>query len=198
MSAVEVRVAPDELHARVAEIGADLTRLYQGRDPVFVTVLRGGSVFLADLVRAVPIVCAVDFLSLGRYGVAGRKYLQKDLDLDVAGRHVVLVEDIVDTGLTLAYLLQVLAARGPASLRVCTLLDRTVRRIADVPLDWVGFEVGDEFLVGYGLDLDGRLRHVPAILAAPDPQSLRRDPEGLVRQALAGGPEGTAPPGAVV
>jgi hypoxanthine phosphoribosyltransferase len=184
VSAVEVRVAPDELRDRVVEIGADLGRLYAGHDPVLVTVLNGGAVFLADLVRATPIACVVDFLCLGRYPGRGRKYLTKDLDVDVAGRHVVVVEDIVDTGLTLAYLLQVLAARRPASLRVCTLLDRAVRRIADVPLDWVGFEVGDEFLVGYGLDLDGRLRHVPAVLAATDRAALRHDPEATVRRAL--------------
>ncbi|HEX9890083.1 MAG TPA: hypoxanthine phosphoribosyltransferase [Nitriliruptorales bacterium] len=184
MGVVDVRVAPAELEARIAEIGADLSRLYAGHDPLLITVLTGGSVFLADLVRAVTIRCTVDFLALGRYPGSGRKYVQKDLDVDIAGRHVVVVEDIVDTGLTLAYLLQVLAARQPASLRVCTLLDRAVRRIADLPLDWVGFEVGDEFLVGYGLDLDGRLRHVPAVLATHDPSALREDPEGTVRRAL--------------
>lgn len=183
-AAVEVRVGPDELHARVREIGADIARLYAGHDPVLVTVLHGAAVFLADLVRAAPIPMTLDFLALERFPTTGRKRITTDLTVDIADRHVIVVEDIVDTGLTMAYLLQVLAARNPRSLRVCTLLDRAVRRIAEVPLDWVGFEVGDEFLVGYGLDLDGRLRHVPAVLAAPDRRALREDPEGTVRRAL--------------
>lgn len=179
---VQVRVPPALLQDRVAELALDITRAYAGTNPLLVTVLKGGAFFLADLVRRIPLPLEVDFLSISAYGQGGTARIMKDLDQDVAGRHVLVVEDIVDTGLTLAYLLQVIAARSPASLRVCTLLDRCVRRITELPLDWVGFEVGDEFLVGYGLDADERLRNLDAILAVHDRAGLARDPEG---QALA-------------
>ncbi len=181
--AVEVRIPPEMLLGRVATLGREITEAYQGTEPLLVTVLKGGTVFLADLVRRVNLPVSVDFLGISSYGGQGRATILKDLG-DITGRHVLIVEDIVDTGLTLAYLLQVLAARGPASLRICSLLDRRVRRIAELPLDFVGFEVGDEFLVGYGLDLDERLRHVPAILAVRDVDRLRADPEGEVRRVL--------------
>lgn len=182
---VEVRVPPRALRGRVAELGDDITGAYAGTRPVLVTVLRGGIFFLADLVRRVRLPLEIDFLAITPYAPDGRARILKDLDRDVAGRHVLVVEDIVDTGLTLAYLLQVLAARGPASLRICTLLDRSVRRIAELPLDWVGFEVGDEFLVGYGLDVDERLRNLPAILAVHDRDAAVADVEAASREALA-------------
>lgn len=181
----EVRVTSAELRDRVGELAADITDTYRGTEPVLVTVLKGGTVFLADLVRRTGLPLEIDFLAISSYGETGTARIVKDLERDIRGRHVLVVEDIVDTGLTLAYLLQVLAARAPASLRVCTLLDRSVRRIADLPLDWVGFEVGDEYLVGYGLDLHGRLRGLPAILAVLDPRAVERDPEGHARAALA-------------
>ncbi|MDP8929917.1 MAG: hypoxanthine phosphoribosyltransferase [Actinomycetota bacterium] len=181
---VEVRVPPALLQDRVSELAADITRAYIGTNPLLVTVLKGGTFFLADLVRRIPLPLEVDFLAISAYGRGGTARILKDLDQDVTGRHVLVVEDIVDTGLTLTYLLQVVAARSPASLRVCALLDRSVRRIADLPLDWVGFEVGDEFLVGYGLDADERLRNVPAVIAVHDLQALDADPEGVVSAAL--------------
>ena len=181
---VVVRVPPELLAERVAELAADITTAYAGTSPVLVTVLKGGAIFLADLARSIALPVEIDFLSITPYGDGSSARIVKDLDHDIRGRHVLLVEDIVDTGLTLAYLLRVLAERAPASLRVCTLLDRRVRRIAELPLDWVGFEVGDEYLVGYGLDLDGRLRGVPAILAVGDVEAARRDPEGVVAAAL--------------
>ncbi len=153
-------------------------------------MLRGGVTFLADLVRRVRLPLTVDFLAISDYGPSGRARIVSDLDVDIGGRHVLIVEDVVDTGLTLAYLLQVLATRSPASLRICTLLDRRVRRIAEVPLDFVGFEVGDEFLVGYGLDIDQRLRAVPAVLAVHDREALRAAPEAVVAEAL--GPDALA------
>lgn len=189
---VEVRVRPDLLAVRVAQLGAEITDAYAGTEPILVTVLKGGVVFLADLVRHVRLPVEIGFLDLADYGDGSAARIVMDLDTDLGGRHVLIVEDVIDTGLTLAYLLQVLAARAPASLRLCTLLDRRVRRIADLPLDFVGFEVGDEFLVGYGLDLDGRLRHVPAILAVTDRGTLLQDPEGHVRAALAVPPDGRA------
>lgn len=180
----EVLIPPARLQARVAELAADIAVAYADTDPIFVTVLKGGTVFLADLVRHVGIPLEIDFLAITPYAAKGTARIVKDLDLDISSRHVLVVEDIVDTGLTLAYLLQVLASRAPASLRVCTLLDRAVRRIADLPLDWVGFEVGDEFLVGYGLDLDGWLRQLPAVLTVRDRAVLARDAHGLVRHLL--------------
>jgi hypoxanthine phosphoribosyltransferase len=164
---------------RVGELGAELRADYAGVEPILVTVLRGGVVFLADLVRAAAMPCRVDFMAISRFDASedtGVVRIEKDLDLDLSGAHVLVVEDIVDTGLTLTYLLRVLAARGPASLRVCALLDRRARRIVDVPLSYVGFEVPDVFLVGYGLDLDERERGRRDLLAVDDLEAVRADP----------------------
>lgn len=186
---VDVRVRPDLLAVRVAQLGADITEAYAGTRPLLVTVLKGGVFFLSDLVRHIKLPVEIGFLDLADYAESGSARIVMDLDTDIRDRHVIVVEDVIDTGLTLAFLLQVLAARQPASLRLCTLLDRRVRRIAELPLDFVGFEVGDEYLVGYGLDLDGRLRNVPAILAVTDRAALQQDPEGQVRAALAVPPD---------
>ena len=167
------------VQARVAELGAQLRADYRGVEPVLVTVLRGGVIFLADLVRAAAMPCRVDFMAISRFDASeetGVVRIVKDLDLDLSGFHVLVVEDVVDTGLTLTYLLRVLAARRPASLRVCALLDKRARRIVDVPLSYVGFEVPDVYLVGYGLDLDERERGRGEILAAGDLEAVRRDP----------------------
>ena len=176
-----VRLLVDEaaLRERVAELGAELWADYQGVEPILVSVLRGGVVFLADLVRAAAMPCLVDFMAISRFDASedtGVVRIEKDLDLDLSGAHVLVVEDIVDTGLTLTYLLRVLAARGPVSLRVCALLDRRARRIVDVPLSYVGFEVPDVFLVGYGLDLDERERGRREVLAVDDLEAVRADP----------------------
>jgi hypoxanthine phosphoribosyltransferase len=182
---MEVRVPPDLLSTRVEELARDITDAYRGTRPVLVTVLRGGTFFLADLVRRLGLDVEVDFLAMSPYGAGRTARVIKDLDRSIAERHVLVIEDIVDTGLTLTYLLRTLAERRPASLRVCALLDRSVRRIAEVPLDWVGFEVGDEFLVGYGLDINERLRQVPAVLAVADRAGIIDDPEGHAAAALA-------------
>ena len=179
---VRVLLDPATLHARVAELGAALHADYQGVEPILVTALHGGVVFMADLVRAAAMPCKVDFMALSRFDASeatGVVRIVKDLELDVSRAHLLVVEDIVDTGLTLTYLLRVLAARQPASLRVCTLLDKRARRIVDVPLPYVGFEVPDVFLVGYGLDLDGRERGRDEILAVEDLAAVRRDPRLL-------------------
>jgi hypoxanthine phosphoribosyltransferase len=167
------------LRARVAELGARLRADYEGLEPIMVSVLRGAVIFLADLVRVAAMPCKVDFMAVQRSETSeetGVVRILKDLELDVTGHHVLLVEDVVDTGLTLAYLLEVLEARRPASLRVCTLLDKRARRRIDVPLAYVGFEVPDTFLFGYGLDLDERERGRDEVLAISDPRALHGDP----------------------
>jgi hypoxanthine phosphoribosyltransferase len=187
------------VQARVAALGAELRADYQGVEPILVSVLRGGVIFLADLVRAAAMPCKVDFMAISRFDASeetGVVRIVKDLELDLSGAHVLVVEDVVDTGLTLTYLLRVLAARGPATLRVCALLDKRARRIVDVPLSYVGFEVPDVFAVGYGLDLDEHERGRSEILAVEDLEAVRRDPTLLDRAAGspgAGGPSGPGP-----
>jgi len=162
----EILLAPEEIAAKVQELGGLVAAAYQGQDLVLVSVLKGAVVFLTDLMRAIPLPLAIDFLAISGYGTqggAGVVRILKDLDEDITGRHVLVVEDIVDTGLTLGYLLRALQARQPASLRVCTLLDRSVRRIVDLPLAFRGFDVPDRFVVGYGLDYQQRYRNLPFI-----------------------------------
>jgi hypoxanthine phosphoribosyltransferase len=154
-----------------------------GRAPVLITVLKGGAVFLADLMRDIPLSLEPHFMAISRYGDAeeslGRVQILLDVDIDLAGRDVILVEDIVDTGLTLRYLLGVLGRRGPASLEVCTLLDKSVRRIVPITPRYVGFECPDRFVLGYGLDFRERFRNVPDILQVDDLDALEADPEVL-------------------
>jgi hypoxanthine phosphoribosyltransferase len=168
---LKVVIEEQELRRRVRELGAEISRDYAGRIPVLVSVLKGAFVFLADLVREISIPVHVDFMAITRYG-AGRRggavRIEKDLDLVVAGRDVLVVEDIVDTGLTLGYLIKSLGARDPASLAVCTLLDRRARRLTKLPLRYVGFEVPDRFLVGYGLDHRELWRNLPHLAALPE------------------------------
>ena len=193
-AAVRLLVDREAVRARVAELGAELRADYEGVEPILVSVLRGGVVFLADLVRAAAMPCLVDFMAISRFDASedtGVVRIEKDLDLDLSGAHVLVVEDIVDTGLTLTYLLRVLATREPASLRVCALLDKRARRIVDVPLSYVGFEVPDVFLVGYGLDLDERERGRSELLAVDDLGAVRDDPALL---DLPTRPDGTGRP----
>ena len=149
------------------ELGAEIARDYAGREPVLVASLKASLVFVADLARATPILHALDFVELAGYGSAGMGGHQqirvlKDLDLDIRGRDVLIVEDVVDTGLTLNYLCKTLALRAPASLAVVTLLDRPYRRLVeDLPVRYVGFTVPDELFVGYGFDLQERYRNLP-------------------------------------
>jgi hypoxanthine phosphoribosyltransferase len=161
-----VYLSREELRARVDELGAQIAADYDGRDPVLVTILKGAFVFLADLSRAIPIAHALDFVVLAGYdgslGGHSRIRLIKDLDLVIADRDVLLVENVVDTGLRLNYLVKTLGLRGPASLAACALLDRPYRRLVDdLPLRYVGFTIPDEFFVGYGFDLDDRWRGLP-------------------------------------
>ena len=153
------------IRARVAELGARIADDYRQREIVLVTVLRGGVFFLADLCRAIDGPLRLDFIAITPYteARAGGVRITKDLDEDIEGKHVLIVEDIIDTGLTLNYLVGVLRARGPASLEIAVLLDRDQRRIADLPIAYRGFQMPDTFVVGYGLDLSGRLRNLPYV-----------------------------------
>lgn len=157
----------ESLQARVCVLGAAISHDYAGRPPLLVGVLRGTVVFLADLLRAIDIPVAIDFIAISSYGPSthdsGVVRIIKDLDESIEGRNVILVEDIVDTGLTLRYILRNLRGRKPASLAICTLLDKRARRLVDVDLQYVGFEIGDAFVVGYGLDYRQLYRNLPFI-----------------------------------
>jgi hypoxanthine phosphoribosyltransferase len=165
----------------VVELGEQLAGAYAGLEPVLVAPLKSSAVFLSDLARALPVPHGIDFLELAAYGSgrAGAVKLLKDLDTSVVGRHVLVVEDVVDTGLTLNFLARTLALREPASLSAVTLLDRPYRRLVDdVPLDYVGFTVPDELFAGYGLGLDERWRALPdlhVVAAAELPEHLTGD-----------------------
>jgi hypoxanthine phosphoribosyltransferase len=170
--AARVLIPAAELSARVAHLAGEISAGY-GDGVVLAAVLKGSVPFLADLVRGLTIAAEVDFLAISSYAPdTGRVRLVKDLDTDIAGRDVILVEDIVDTGLTLTYLLGELARRGPRSLAACALLDRAGRRIVPTPLRFVGFEIGDEYVVGYGLDFEERYRNLDMVVAT-DAASLR-------------------------
>ncbi|MBE0476708.1 MAG: hypoxanthine phosphoribosyltransferase [Coriobacteriia bacterium] len=160
-----VLIDEDRLARRIAELGERITADYATRPPLLVTVLRGGLFFLADLCRHIDLPVRIDFMAVSAYehGAPGQVRITKDLDEPIEGVPVLVVEDIIDTGLTLNYVLRVLRQRNPSSLEVCALLDKDVRRIVDLPVAYRGFRVPDRFLVGYGLDLDGRLRALPYV-----------------------------------
>ena len=176
-----VEVVPArEIAARVSELGEILSRDYADRNPLLVAVLVGSLPFLSDLVRAMSIPLEVDFLGLSRFGEGGRIRIALDTAESVAGRHVVIVEDIIDTGLTLTVLRKMLEDKGAASVATATLVDKTRRRLVEVPLEYRGFEVGDEYLVGYGLDWKGRYRILDSLWAVVDLERLVADPDALV------------------
>jgi hypoxanthine phosphoribosyltransferase len=174
----------EDIRRRVEELGRAITGDYAQREPVLLSVLKGGTVFLADLMRQLPFPLEIHFMAISRYGDAeeslGRVQILLDLDIDLTGRDVLLVEDIVDTGLTLSYLLSVLRSRGPASIEVCALLDKAIRRIAPLSVRYAGFDCPDRFVVGYGLDFAERYRSLADILAVEDLRALREDPDALV------------------
>ena len=156
------------LQRRVAELGQAVSVDYQGKDLMLVCVLKGGVAFLTDLMRRITVPHEIDFMAISSYGgqrteSSGVVRILMDLHSDIAGRHVLLVEDIVDSGRTMDYLLRALQARNPASLRVCTLLNKPCRRVVDVPLDYIGFDIPDDFVLGYGLDFDEKYRNLPFV-----------------------------------
>jgi hypoxanthine phosphoribosyltransferase len=170
----EVLFTASEIERRVNELGAEISRDYSGKEPVFVGVLKGVTCFMADLMRHTALPLSIDFMTISSYegDRTGAVRIIQDLSENIAGHDVLIVEDIIDTGMTLNHLMRQLEAREPSSLRVCTLMDKRVRRLVDVPLDYVGFEVPDEFVVGYGLDYRQRFRNLPFI-ATLRPEALQ-------------------------
>ena len=161
---MKVLLSHDAIQARVRELGSEITRDYEGREPHLVGVLKGACTFLTDLSRAIELPLTLDFIAVSSYGAAtkstGEVQLVKDLDQGLDGRDLIVVEDIVDTGLTLNYLLNVLRARGPRSLKVACLLSKPSRRLVTIPVDYVGFTIDDHFVVGYGLDYNEKYRNL--------------------------------------
>ncbi len=163
----EILFSEEQLKQRVEQLAAEINRDYAGQELMLISVLRGSFVFMADLVRELTVPCTVDFMAVSSYGSgtssSGQVQITKDLSEDISGQHVLVVEDILDSGNTLSYLLELLRARKPASLRLCTLLDKPERRIKPVQLDYTGFSIPDAFVVGYGLDYDEHYRNLPYI-----------------------------------
>ena len=163
----EILVQPDELAHRVRELAGEISADYAGRDLLLIGVLKGAVFFMADLMRHLTVTCEVDFMAISSYGAAtdssGVVRILKDLDINIAGREVLVVEDIIDSGLTLSYLMRNLEAREPASLEICAILTKPERREIDVPVRYVGFEIPDRFVIGYGLDFAERYRNLPYV-----------------------------------
>jgi hypoxanthine phosphoribosyltransferase len=163
----EILIDEDSLQARIRELGAEISADYKGRDLLLVGVLKGAVFLMADLMRELTVQCEIDFMAISSYGAAtnssGVVRILKDLDINVAGRDVLVVEDIIDSGLTLSYLMRNLGARKPASLEICALLTKPERREVDVPVRYVGFEIPNRFVIGYGLDFAERYRNLPYV-----------------------------------
>ena len=163
----EILIEQEPLQARIAELGAEISSEYEGRDLLLVGVLKGAVFFMADLMRELSIPCEIDFMAISSYGAAtdssGVVRILKDLDTNIAGREVLVVEDIIDSGLTLSYLMRSLKARKPESLEICALLTKPERREIEVPVKFVGFEIPNKFVIGYGLDFAERYRNLPYV-----------------------------------
>src|SRR2546421_5945722 len=168
----EVLIETDALRGRIAELGAEISVDYAGRDLLLIGVLKGAVFFMADLMRKLTIPCEVDFMAISSYGAStdssGVVRILKDLDINIEGRHVLVVEDIIDSGLTLSYLMRNLESREPATLEVCALLTKPDRREIDVPVRYVGFEIPNRFVIGYGLDFGERYRNLPYVAVLSD------------------------------
>jgi hypoxanthine phosphoribosyltransferase len=162
-----VLLSEEQIQKRITEMGEAITREYKDKNPIFVGVLKGCFVFMADLIRSVDIRCTMDFMAVSSYGsgttTTGAIKINKDLSQDIEGRNVIIVEDILDSGMTLSYLVKYLSGRKPASITLVTLLDKPARRKADIIADYIGFEIEDAFVVGYGLDYAEEYRNLPYI-----------------------------------
>jgi hypoxanthine phosphoribosyltransferase len=163
----EILVTGEQIREKTAELAGQIAADYEGKDPLLVCILKGGVMFLADLIRQIHLPVEIDFIAVSSYGDAtessGVVRILMDLETNIRGRHVLIVEDIIDTGRTLNYIMQNLRTRGPASIKVCTLLNKPARRELDIPVDYVGFEIPDKFVVGYGLDYGEIYRNLPFV-----------------------------------
>jgi hypoxanthine phosphoribosyltransferase len=162
----EILFSAEQIQERVKQVGQAISKDYEGTDPVLISMLKGAAIFTADLVRFISVPLTLDFMAISSYGGSGSSgvvQILKDLGESIEGKEVIIVEDIVDTGLTLSFLVRSLQTRNPASLKICTLLDRLVSRIIDVPISYRGFELPDVFVVGYGLDFQQHYRNLPFI-----------------------------------
>lgn len=164
---MKVLITEEQIERRVKELGRELSDKFEGSEPLFIGVLKGSFIFMADLIRNVSLKCSMDFMAVSSYGngttTSGAVKINKDLNEDIAGRHVIIVEDILDSGVTLTYLCGYLQNRKPESITLVTLLDKPARRKAPIKADYVGFEVPDEFVVGYGLDFAEKYRNLPFV-----------------------------------
>ena len=172
---LEVLITTEQLENRISQLGAEIARDYAGKNPLLIGVLKGACTFLSDLMRAADIQLGIEFMAISSYGASmrtsGEVRILKDLDVAIEGRHILVVEDIVDTGLTLNYLLANLKSRGAASVKLAALLDKFERREKEVPIDYLGFQIPDKFVVGYGLDYAERYRNLPFIGVVKDPNA---------------------------
>lgn len=163
----KILVSQEELEAKVEELATQIAEDYADKDPVFLGILKGSFVFMADLMRKINIYCDIDFMAVSSYGnkstTSGAVKINKDLSQNIEGRHVIIIEDILDSGVTLSYLKKYLLNRNPESIKICTLLDKPARRKTDIKADYFGFDIPDEFVVGYGLDYAERYRNLPFI-----------------------------------
>jgi hypoxanthine phosphoribosyltransferase len=163
----EILIDAGTLNARIAELGDEISAHYAGQDLLLIGVLKGAVFFMADLMRHLTVPCEVDFMAISSYGAqtdsSGVVRILKDLDINIEGRNVLVVEDIIDSGLTLSYLMRNLESREPASLEICALLTKPARREIDVPVKWIGFEIPNKFVIGYGLDFAERYRNLPYV-----------------------------------
>ena len=164
---LDILISEEQIRDRIKELGAQITRDYAGLNPLLIGVLKGACFFLSDLMRAIDTRLGIEFMAISSYGsstrTSGEVRIMKDLDVPIEGRHILVVEDIVDTGLTLSYLLANLESRGAASVKLAALLDKFERRQRTVNIDYLGFQIPDEFVVGYGMDFDERYRNLPDI-----------------------------------
>ena len=176
----KVLIPQDRLQERISELGQEISQAYEQKDLAVVAILKGSFVFAADLLRALPIMPTIDFMAISSYAVepgSGVVRITKDLEESIENRHVILVEDIIDTGLTANYLLRVLRQRNPASIEICALLDKSARRIIDLPIAYRGFDIPDLFVVGYGMDYQQRYRNLPYIATLKKVMSNERASE---------------------
>jgi hypoxanthine phosphoribosyltransferase len=170
-----VHITEEDIRSRIKELGAEITRDYAGLNPLLIGVLKGACFFLSDLLRAIDTRVSIEFMAISSYGsstrTSGEVRIMKDLDVAIEGRHILVVVDIVETGLTLSYLLANLASRGAASVKLAALLDKHERRQKEVKIDYLGFQIPDEFVVGYGLDFAERYRNLPYIAVLKNPEA---------------------------